>query len=64
MVPMRVKPLDVKASHESARIVGAEVTRRNERVNRTARLLTSAPTGFMAFERFRKEQVNPRVRRP
>ncbi len=40
---------------EPARIVGAEVTRRNERVHGSARLLTSAPTGFMAAEQVRKE---------
>ena len=40
---------------EPARIVGTEVTRRNERVHCSARLLTSAPTGFMAAEPVRKE---------
>ena len=34
------------APPEPAAIVGAEVTRRNNEVNRPARLLTSAPTGF------------------
>ena len=38
-------------------IVGAEVTRRNDRVNRAVRLLTSAPTGFMAPTRVRSLDV-------
>ena len=44
---MRINPLDVKASAEPTRIVGAEVTRPDDRVNRDVRLLTSAPTEFM-----------------
>jgi len=56
MVPIHVHSLEVRAFHEPTGIVGAEVTRRNNWANRVVRLLTSAPTGFMAGEQVRKER--------
>jgi hypothetical protein len=47
--------MKLTASHEPPGFVGAEVTRRNGRANRTARLLTSAPTGFMVGEQVQEE---------
>jgi len=47
----------VRPIHDPTQTVGAEVTRRNDRMNRTARLLTSAPTGFMGSGQVGEEQV-------
>jgi len=42
-------------SHAPPRIVVAEVTRRDDRLNRAAGLLTSAPTGLLAADQFNQE---------
>jgi hypothetical protein len=50
-VPVRIQLLNVNALAEPPRLVGAEVTRRSDRLNRAARLLPSAPTPLSAPRR-------------
>jgi NADH-quinone oxidoreductase subunit M len=47
------------APGEPPRIVGAEVTRPNDGVDRTARLLTSAPTALLAAQQFKGVKIVP-----